>query len=206
MMTATPTPNDISCINVAAPAAFATSGFEKTSDNLIYLLQQKSEKGFSILYDNYADALLNILFSVVKNSTIAEDLLQDTFVKIWTKIHTYDNTKGSLYTWMLNITKNTAIDFIRLRKNQFHKQLIQDDILCDERFQPCSDTNNTDRLDYIAIKKKVAVLDKKYAEVLDMIYFEGCTYEQAATILQLPLGTVKTRARKALTLLKNGYQ
>lgn len=205
-MTAAQTTHDFFHFNLTAPPVFAAPHHEKSSDHLVYLLQQKSEKGFSLLYDNYADALFNVLFTVVKNTAVAEDLLQESFIKIWTKIHTYDKTKGTLYTWMLNIAKHTAIDFMRLRKNQFHTQLVHDDNIKEEQFKQGSYTNNAERLDYIAVKNKVAELDKKYASVLDLLYFEGCTCEQTATLLQLPVGSVKTRARKALSLLKNRYK
>ncbi len=179
---------------------------EKSTENLLDLLQQKSERGFSLLYNNYADALFSVILQIIKNKEITEDLLQETFVKVWKKINTYDETKGTLYTWMHNIARNTGIDFIRSHKNRFYKLLVHDDIWQNEFLQPGTVIGNADRLDYIAVKNKSATLDVKYAVVIDLIYFEGCTYEQAAKLLKLPIGTVKTRARMALTLLKKAYK
>jgi RNA polymerase sigma-70 factor, ECF subfamily len=175
---------------------------EKQEYNLIHLLQQKSERGFSLLYDNYAKALFSIIYQISKNKNISEDLLQETFIKIWRKIDTYDETKGTLYTWMLNIARNTSIDFIRLRRNQFYEQLLHDDAWQEECFQPIIDVRNDTHLDVVAIKNKTATLHNKYAVVIHLIYFKGYTYEQVAKLLKLPLGTVKTRGRMALTLLK----
>ena len=168
-----------------------------------HLLKQKTEKSFSLLYDQYAGALFSIILRMVMNKEIAEDLLQEAFIKIWKNSHLYDESKGTPYTWMLNITRNTCIDFIRLRKNNFYKNMLSSDVVENENRHPSFFAEYVDRLDYIAVKSKTALLEKKYAEVIDLIYFEGCTQEQAATILDLPLGTIKTRARHALTILKN---
>jgi RNA polymerase sigma-70 factor, ECF subfamily len=175
---------------------------ESTTENLLHLLQQKNERGFSLLYDNYANALFSIIYQISKNKNTAEDLLQETFIKIWKKIDTYDETKGTLYTWMLRIARNISIDFIRSHRNQFYKQLLNIDLWQNEYFQPSIDIKNDNRLDFIMVKNKASTLHDKYAVVLDLVYFEGYTYEQVAKLLKLPLGTVKTRGRMALTLLK----
>ncbi len=189
-----------------ARKAYTSTTVKVPIDNLLNLLQQKSERGFSQLYDNYADALFSVTYQIVKNKEIAEDLLQDIFVKIWKKIDTYHEARGTLYTWMLNIARNTSIDFVRSQKNRFYQHFVHDDILLNESYQRGNNIENADHLDYIAIKNKAAKLDQKYADVIDLIYFEGYTYEQVAIILNLPLGTVKTRGRNALTILKNAYK
>jgi RNA polymerase sigma-70 factor (ECF subfamily) len=196
--------NNFSYVTITATQMYAVKSFEQRSEDLVNLLQQKCEKGFSQLYDNYSDALFCEIYQIVARETIAEDLLQDTFVKIWKKIDTYDKSKASLYTWMLNIARNTSIDFIRSRKNEFNRSILNDDILQSDYLIISDVIDNSNRLDFISIKNKAALLDYKYAVVLDLIYFEGFTYEQVANLLRLPLGTVKTRGRMALTLLKKG--
>lgn len=197
---------NFSYFTLPAGTMYMVPAKEKYADNLFNLLQQKSERGFTLLYNNYADALFSVIFQIVEKKEIAEDLLQDTFVKIWKKIDTYDETKGTLFTWMLNIARNTAIDFIRLRRNEFYKQLVNFDVLLNDSFYHAIETVNFNRLDYIVIKNRASELDNKYAVVIDLIYFEGFTYEQAAKVLKLPIGTVKTRARMALKLLKKLYK
>jgi RNA polymerase sigma-70 factor (ECF subfamily) len=206
MTTLTQTQNNFSYLTLPANKLYAVRTNEKPAENLLEQLQQKTERGFSLLYDNYADALFSVIYQIVNNREITEDLLQETFVKIWKKIDTYEKNKGTLYTWMLNIARNTGIDFIRSNKNRFYKLLIHDDLWQNEYLQPGREIGNADRLDYIAIKNKAAALDNKYAVVLDLIYFEGCTYEQVSKLLKLPVGTVKTRGRMALTLLKKAYK
>jgi RNA polymerase sigma-70 factor, ECF subfamily len=205
MMLSTQLPNNYPHLTLPAREVYTATAKRNFPENLLHLLLQKSEKGFSLLYDNYADALFGVIYRITENKEIAEDLLQETFVKIWKKIAMYDEAKGSLYTWMLNIARNTAIDFTRLRRNKFHKQLVHGDVWQHEYFETGTGIGNANRLDYLSIKNKAASLDDKYAVIINLIYFEGFTYIEAAKHLKMPLSTVKTRARMALTLLKKAY-
>jgi len=205
-MISTQIQNNFSYFSLPARKIYAATSNEIRTEKLLDQLQQRSERGFTLLYNNYSDALFSVIQQIVEKREITEDLLQETFIKIWKKIDSYDETKGTLYTWMLNIARNTGIDFIRSNRNQFYKNLVHEDT-CENYFhQPGTEIVNEDRLDCIAIKNKAATLDKKYAIVIDLIYFEGLTYEQVSKLLKLPLGTIKTRGRMALTLLKEAYK
>jgi RNA polymerase sigma-70 factor (ECF subfamily) len=181
---------------------------DSKNDNalLVKLVQSKSERGFHTLYNKYCGALYGIIFKLVKRTDVADDLLQDTFVKIWKHIDTFDSSRGTLYTWMLNIARNQAVDYLRSATHQ--KQLLQVEI---DLFSHCTDsigniTSNSCAIEFRDFKNKALQLNPKYTEVIDLIYFYGWTQEQTAEILKLPLGTIKTRARKALSLLKMLYQ
>lgn len=174
-------------------------------DSLVKLVQSKTEKGFHTLYNKYCGALYGVIIKLVKRTEIADDLLQDTFVKIWKHIDSYDSSKGTLYTWMLNIARNQALDY--LRSANYRKQQLQVEI---DLFSHCTASigntiSNSCPIEYSDFKNKALQLDSKYAEVIDLIYFYGWTQEQTAEILKLPLGTIKTRARKGLSLLKVLY-
>jgi RNA polymerase sigma-70 factor (ECF subfamily) len=175
-------------------------------DSLVKLVQSKSERGFHTLYNKYCGALYGVIIKLVKRTDVADDLLQDTFVKIWKNIDSFDKSKGTLYTWMLNIARNQALDY--LRSSAHRKQLLQVEI---DLFSHCTDnignrTINACPVEFADFKSKALQLDSKYTEVIDLIYFYGWTQEQTAEILKLPLGTIKTRARKGLSLLKILYQ
>ncbi len=175
-------------------------------DSLVKLVQSKSERGFHTLYTMYSGALYGVIIKLVKRTEVADDLLQDTFVKIWKYIGSYDNSKGSIYTWMLNIARNHAIDY--LRSSSYRNQKLQVEI---DFFSHCKDTIgntilNSCSIEFSDFKNKALQLDSIYSEVIDLIYFYGWTQEQTAEILKLPLGTIKTRARKGLSLLKMLYQ
>ncbi len=175
-------------------------------DSLVKLVQSKSEIGFCTLYNKYCGALYGIIIKLVKRTDVADDLLQDTFVKIWKHIDSFDSSKGALYTWMLKIARNQALDY--LRSSSYQKQLLQVEI---DLFSCCDHTignsnSNSCPIEFTDFKNKALQLDSKYTEVIDLIYFYGWTQEQTAEILKLPLGTIKTRARKGLSLLKILYK
>jgi RNA polymerase sigma factor (sigma-70 family) len=171
-----------------------------TDNNIsITLLKQQDKHCFSLLYDKYAGALYNIILKITKNEQVAQDTLQDGFVKIWKNIALYDEQKGSLFTWMLNICRNTAIDAVR---NSATKPNIVKDVtdLYDGQLSTSNLNVNT-----IGLHNIIAKLKKEHYEVLHTVYMLGCSHSEAATALNLPLGTVKTRVRNALLELKQIY-
>ena len=171
---------------------------------LIQLIRLKSEKGFHILYEKYSAALYGILVKFVLNKEIADDLLQDTFVKIWKHIDGFDSSRGTLFTWMLNIARNQAIDY--LRSSSYKSQSLNVNIDLYTLHLEYKNSNNVSEIEVKDFKNKALhQLPPKYVEVIDLILFYGCTHEQTAQILKLPLGTVKTRIRKGLNTLKILY-
>ena len=166
-------------------------------DALIALLKQHDKKGISILYDHYSAALLGVIHRVVNDHEVAEEILQDVFVKIWQRSDQYDSSKGRLFTWTLNIARNAAIDFIRVKKNQ-HKNQDIDNVVhrIDEHNQLIPSVDSMD------MKKIAATLEPNHRSIIDLIYFNGYTQMETAEALQIPLGTVKTRLRNALIQLR----
>ena len=168
-------------------------------DELIAALKSRSQKAYSVLYDNYAPTLLAIICKVVNDGAEAENLLQDTFVKAWKHIDSYDAGKGRLFTWLLNIARNTAINFLRSQRTNQATDI-----------QTLADGVDTDRnaitealnVSHIGIADTIARLEPKFRQVIDLIYFEGYTQQEVADRLAMPLGTVKTRTRLALHQLK----
>jgi RNA polymerase sigma-70 factor, ECF subfamily len=88
-----------------------------TEAELVKCLQAHSQDAFAVLYDNYSAAMLGIINTIVNNSDDAENLLQDSFIKVWKNIHRYDSNKGRLFTWLVTICRNTALNFLRSREN-----------------------------------------------------------------------------------------
>jgi len=164
-----------------------------TEEELVRLLQEKSKPAFSYLYDNYSGALYGIVLRILNNDEeTSQDILQESFVKIWKNIETYDRSKGTLFTWMLNITRNTAIDILRTLKRHTI-QSIDDNVYNIDR-QHSHKTNE----DNIGVKEMVNKLKPEYKIIIDLAYFGGYTQEEISEELKMPLGTVKTRARAAL--------
>jgi RNA polymerase sigma factor (sigma-70 family) len=172
-----------------------------STEALVAGLQNKREEAFSFLYDNYAAALWSVALKITKNEVIAEDVLQEVFVKIWRHIHRYDATKGTLFTWMLNITRNTCKDYFR--SNQYQLSLMQDNLM-DKHHQIESHQNRRQEqsADLLIFTQQ---LEEKYRILIELVYIHGYSQEEVSVQLQMPVGTVKTRCREALIRLRRIY-
>ena len=170
--------------------------------DLVYRLQQKDEQAFAMLYKNYGQALLNIVKKVLHDDVeLARDVLQEAMVKIWNNIQTYDSSKGTLFTWMLNVCRNMAIDKTRSKdfKNQSRNQSF--DLVS---FIKESHTEMP-KPELIGVSKMLNVLSADQRLVVDTVYMLGYSHSEAAEKLNMPVGTVKTRLRAAITELKKQF-
>lgn len=151
------------------------------------------------LYDRYAPALFGILKRMVPSEDEAKDLLQDAFTKIWKKIGSYDPAKGRLFTWMLNITRNTGIDYLRSAAFRHTSKIQSEDSGVSMEKQGGSETIN---IDAIGLKDKIGKIDPDLQLVIQKLYFEGYTQSEFSKEYDVPLGTVKTRVRIAMRELR----
>jgi RNA polymerase sigma factor (sigma-70 family) len=172
-----------------------------SEQELVALLQQRNEKAFGYLYDNYSGALYGIVNSIVTDKEIANDVLQNVFVNIWRKIESYDAAKGRLFTWMLNIARNAAIDEVRskgYRDSQKNQPLGENVDIAGNMTGPS--------INDVGLKKVLTKLKDELRVLIDMSYFQGFTHEEISKALNIPLGTVKTRIRSALIQLRTMIQ
>jgi RNA polymerase sigma-70 factor, ECF subfamily len=171
-----------------------------TEDELVSLIQQGDQKAFSYLYDNYSRALFSIILRIVPGETEAEDVLQSVFLKIWNNISSYSKEKGRLYTWMLNIARNTAIDFSRSKENKTQ----QKNKSSDNSIHAINKEYQVNvSYDAIGLKAVLTQLKTEHQEIIDLAYYQGYTQEEIAKEMNLPLGTVKTKVRQAISKLRN---
>ncbi|MGB8194079.1 MAG: sigma-70 family RNA polymerase sigma factor [Chitinophagaceae bacterium] len=172
-----------------------------TESDLVSLLRQRDNRAFSYLYENYSAALYGIILPIVNEAESANDVLQEVFVNIWRKIESYDPLKGRLFTWMLNIARNAAIDMLRSRnfQNTRKNQPITDTVSWNTGMQLQS-------VDNIGLRKVLEKLKDEHRTLVELAYFKGYTHEEIATMEGIPLGTVKTRIRAALIQLRNYLQ
>lgn len=170
---------------------------------LINNLRAKSEAAFADLYDAYAAVLFGAALRIVNNKAVAEELFQDAFVKVWRNIDSYDSEKGSLFTWMLHITKNTCKDYLRSGQNRYRTLMAPIGLdQLSNKYMPQTTANPVETLD---LHQQVQKLAPKYKDIIDLVYVLGYSQEQVSKELNLPLGTVKTRSRAALKQLKRLY-
>ena len=167
--------------------------------NLVQALKQKDEKAFTYLYDNYSAALYGIVLKIVQQEEDANDVLQEAFVNIWNHIDSYDENKGgSLFTWMLNITRNKAIDRFR-QKNRIAENQSQ---FQNVHIQEGHHKVNSLQVETIGVKNLVDAIKPDLKELIDLHYFKGYTHQEITDLTQMPLGTVKTKIRSAMIELK----
>ncbi|MGV3696898.1 RNA polymerase sigma factor [Flavobacterium sp.] len=171
-----------------------------TQEDLLPLLLRKEERAFTQLYDMYSKSLFSIISNLISDREEAEDVLQEVFVKIWKNIETYNQSKGRLYTWMLNIARNTAID--KLRSKGFNNS--QKNLSSDNFVHLLDDSNKlTNRIDSIGLRDFVKKLKPKCIQLIDLLFFKGFTQQEASEELSIPLGTVKTQNRMCMNDLRN---
>ena len=163
---------------------------------LVSSLRSRENQAFGYLYEHYAAALYGVVKQIVGETEVSNDVLQEAFVNIWRNIDSYDESKGRLFTWMLNIARNAAIDKTRSKAFQ-QSQKIQP-LLDGETFQPSVKPG----IDDYGLKKMLLKLKEEQRQLIDLSYYQGFTHEQIAKALDIPLGTVKTRIRSALTQLR----
>jgi len=177
-----------------------TTVLKYSEPELAQLLKLKDQSAFAYLYDNYSGALNGVIQQLVPDQGIASDILQDVFVKIWRQIEKYDATKGRLFTWMYNIARNTAIDVLKSKGWQNEQRTEQlDDINLNRE-------DMTDRIpDSSGITSLIHHLKNEFKEIIELSYSQGYTQEEISTLLNIPLGTVKTRMRAALLQLRKNF-
>ena len=174
-----------------------------SEEELIALLRNEDQNAFSYLYDNYAAALNGIIMRMVEDNQLAEDILQEAFIKIWNNFKQYDNSKGRLFTWMINITRNLTIDTLRSKGYKKQKKISQDE----NSVTTYQDKNFTsDRFDTIGLRKQLQYLKPDQKVIIDLAYFNGYTQEEISKEMEIPLGTVKTRMRSAIIELRKLLQ
>ena len=180
-----------------------TAIIKYSEDELVMLVKQRDQAAFAYLYDNYAAALNGVITKLVDDNTLAEDILQESFLKIWNNFGNYDPAKGRLFTWMLNITRNLTIDTLRSKGYKKQSKISSDEnsvsIYADNSY-------GADSFDAMGIKKHLGALKPDQRAVVDLAYFSGYTQEETAKELGIPLGTVKTRIRTALIELRKVLQ
>lgn len=166
---------------------------------LISKFQEKDEKAFEELYHMYGDSMHGVIYNIVRDHDIAEEVMQDVFIKVWNNASSYSAEKGRFFTWILNIARNAAIDKTRSKAFKNSKKNLNSEYFVD--ILEHSD-NLEHQTDAIGIKKFVSQLAKKCIEVIELLYFKGFTQKEASETLGMPIGTIKTRNRNCIQQLR----
>ncbi len=168
-------------------------------NHIVELLQERNDKAISLLYEHYGDTLYGVAYKVVRDEELAQDVVQESFIKIWKKSDSYDPTKAKLFTWLFRITRNTAIDKLRSANNKSDKEIQMD---VSDVYKLGTEGIIPDLMD---VQDNLDKIDSKYQIVLDALFFQGMTQQEASEELDIPLGTIKSRLKIGLRELKKIY-
>lgn len=172
-------------------------------EELARRLQQRDPRAMGDLYDRFGRLVYSVIFSVVRDSATAEDLAQETFLRVWNRIQGFEAGRGALGPWLLAIARNRAIDHVRSIASRMDRSSFE----FDAREHPSlfvdmeRDVLNTDHARLI--RKAIATLNENQRKVIELAYYEGLSQTEMAETMGQPLGTVKTWVRTALKHLRD---
>ncbi|WP_028890974.1 RNA polymerase sigma factor [Tenacibaculum sp. 47A_GOM-205m] len=168
-------------------------------ESLVKKFKNKDVKAFEALYEMYNESVQGIVFNIVREQSIAEEITQDVFIKAWNNAETYSEKKGRFFTWIINIARNAAID--KIRSKNFKNSLKNLDA---ENFVDIIENNDSldSKTNAIGIKNFVNKLKETCIKVIELLYFKGFTQKEVSESLNIPLGTVKTRNRNCINELR----
>jgi len=182
------------------PFLFAILAVETDAD-LIERLQRREPKALAQLYDLYGRLAYSLILRVVHDAATAEDLLQETFLRVWSRAQGFDPRKGAIGPWLLAVARNRAIDYLRSASGQSRNTLELEAIDHPSLYVDMErGLLQSDRIR--RVKAAMEKLPAGQRQVIELAYFEGLSQTEIAERLGQPLGTVKTWARTALRSLR----
>ncbi len=174
----------------------------KEDPELARRLKNRDPQAMAELYDRYGRVMFALIFRVVRNEAVAEDLVQETFLRIWNRVHAFDHEKGSLGPWVLAVARNRAIDYLR----SVDGRMAQNALELEKLEQPALFVdleNGILNLDRVRkLRGAFEKLSQNQRLVLELAYWEGFSQTEISDRLKQPLGTVKTWIRTGLKLLR----
>ena len=181
-----------------------------TEKKIIEFLQKGDQRALNLLYENYSNSLYGVILKITINEEIAQDALQETFIKVWKNASKYDSSKAKLFTWLFRIATNNSIDFIRKKKldTMSLNTAYQDESganvtidVKDKNLNPQEEAIKAQKIELIQLF--VTKLPAKYQRLVRLRYFKELSYEEIARELEAPLGTVKAQLHRARELLQD---
>ena len=191
--------------SILAAISKATSDGDEEFE-LMKRIKANDAEALSELYDLYNHLLYGMILSIVKTKPEAEDVLQEVFVKIWQKADSFKPKRGNVFSWIVTLTRNGAIDRIRSKGYKTQQKASADInnpavILETDHYDPLETTIFSDRARLV--KKALNEIPAKQCKVLKIAYYRGLTQAEISDHLEIPLGTVKTRMRQGMLKLKD---
>ncbi len=186
-----------------SPDETAYTGLD--DEELMQRLVCRDLRAFRALFDRYGNLVYSAALRVVRDAQIAEDMVQEIFLRIWRKPDSYVAQRGRFVTWLTSVTRNRAVDEIRSRGRRFRYETASPEE--QERELPAPDTNDPALTAELADQRRLilaalAQIPQEQRQIIELAYFGGFTQQEIAQRLSQPLGTVKTRIRLGMQKLR----
>jgi RNA polymerase sigma-70 factor (ECF subfamily) len=189
-----------------SPGADPFDNWSAVSDaDLITLVTQGDQDALGMLYERYSRAVYSFSLRIVGDAQVAEEILQEVFVRAWQQGGSYQSARGSLITWLLSITHNLSIDEVRRRKRRPQKADSEEpETILASLPDEGSDVEEEVWLSSlrVSIQDALQQLPAAQREAIELAYFQGLTQREIADTLGEPLGTIKTRMRLGMLKLR----
>lgn len=169
---------------------------------LLQRMKDGDEAALAALFNEYSAKVYGMAYTVLKNTSLAQEVAQDTFVRVWKDPAAWDPSKGQFSSWLLTVARYTAIDRLRHELRRTHQNVeLNDELTSDE-----ADDETTLLFETYQLKTVLHHLPDEQRHIIELAYFHGLKHSELAESLQLPLGTVKTRLRLGLQKLRSLLQ
>ncbi len=170
---------------------------------LIERLRRREAQAMALLYDRFKRLVYSIIYHAVREQGVAEDLTQETFWRVWNRIHTFDMERGNLEQWIATIARNRAVDHLRSIRNA--PQISFDAIESNASYFSTPSHGSRIERENIVLKA-LRTLSPAQLEVIELAHYQGLTQTEIAVVLKRPLGTVKSILRSALKVLRGAME
>jgi RNA polymerase sigma-70 factor (ECF subfamily) len=185
------------------PASGGSAGLERLADeDLMALVQRGDAQAFEIVYDRHCSAAFSLAYRMCGRRATAEDVLQEAFLALWRSGARYDRTRGSVRNWVLRIVHNRAVDALRRGVVRERDLYHEDGILERQPGAERTDEQALQREQTREVQGVLRELPREQSHVIELAYFGGFTHTEIASMLQMPIGTVKGRIRLGLAKLR----
>jgi RNA polymerase sigma-70 factor (ECF subfamily) len=171
-------------------------------EDLMQLVRRGEAQAFEVVYERHCGAAFSLAYRMCGKRSIAEEVVQESFLSLWRSGARYDRTRGSVRTWTLGIVHNRAID--ALRRGIVHDRRRASDEGIEERFEAPENTEVevARRDESREIRSALSELPREQSQVIELAYFGGFTHTEIAEMLKAPIGTVKGRMRLGLAKMR----
>ncbi len=171
-----------------------------TDMQLLRAIAQRDQQAFLALYERYGNLVYSLAFRVVRHQTMAEEVTQDVFLKIWQQPARWNPALGQFSSWLLTITRNAGIDRLRKERRHWTPYELSDGLL--QLSEEAAVDQNPYWYDGLILARLLQQLPPEQRQLIELAFYQGYTHSELAENLQLPLGTVKTRLRTGLQKLR----